>query len=341
MSRWSLVVGVVGASVMLVRLPRIVALLAARSTEGVIAATCAVMLPVAAFVAWRWSRSPSAKPPARSVRARLMENRHFGLGAGVVLLLCYAAVIAPVLSSFDPNAQPDLLGAATLAPSLTHPFGTDFYSRDLLSRMLYGARWSLGIAFIAVALLVGVGTAVGLLAGLAGGAVDSLLMRLVDAGLAIPRVLLLLVIAALWGNLGFLALAALLGLTGWFGVSRIVRAEVLSLKQRAFLAAAQALGIGRWRLILHHLLPNLVAPITVTTALGVGNIVLIEASLSYLGIGARPPDPGWGNIIREGHELILSAPWISIFPGLAIFLTVLGFSLAGDGLRAALNPRSS
>ena len=145
---------------------------------------------------------------------------------------------------------------------------------------------------------------------------------------------------ALWGNLGFLPLAAILGLTGWFGVSRIVRAEVLSLKERTFLAAARALGVGRLRLISRHLLPNLVAPITVSAALGVGNIVLIEASLSYLGIGAAPPDPGWGNIIREGHDLILSAPWISVFPGIAIFLTVAGFSLVGDGLRAALNPRS-
>jgi peptide/nickel transport system permease protein len=174
-----------------------------------------------------------------------------------------------------------------------------------------------------------------------GGIVDSVLMRMVDGGLAIPRVLLLLVVAALWGNLGFFPLAVLLGLTGWFGVSRIIRAEVLSLKERTFLAAARALGLSQPRLVVRHILPNLVAPVTVTAALAVGNIVLIEASLSYLGIGARPPDPGWGNIIREGHELIFSAPWISIFPGAAIFLTVVGFSLIGDGLRTVLNPRAS
>ena len=338
MTRWLLVISAASSAVLVLRLGRIWELLGTRSIGSVVPAACAVLSPVVALWALRWSLSAAAVPPVRSTRARLLESRHFLFGTGVVLLLCYAAIIAPVLSSFDPNAQPDILGAATLAPSLAHPFGTDFYSRDLLSRMLYGARWSLGIAFIAVALLVAVGSAIGVLAGLAGGPVDSVLMRVVDAGLAIPRVLLLLVIAALWGNLGFLPLAALLGLTGWFGASRIVRAEVLSLKERTFLAAAEALGIGRLRLITRHLLPNLLAPITVTAALGVGNVVLVEASLSYLGIGASPPDPGWGNIIRDGHELILSAPWISIFPGLAIFLTVVGFSLVGDGLRAALNP---
>lgn len=340
MRRLSLAIAIAGAAVVVLRFPRIMELFSSGAAGSIVAAVCAVLVPPAAGLAWHWNRRPGARP-SESRTARLLDNRQFVLGTGVVALLTYAAVIAPVLSSFDPNTQTDLLGAATLAPSLQHPFGTDFYSRDLFSRMLYGARWSLGIALVAVTLVVVVGTSVGVIAGVTGGIVDSVLMRMVDGGLAIPRVLLLLVVAALWGNLGFFPLAVLLGLTGWFGVSRIIRAEVLSLKERTFLAAARALGISQLRLVVRHILPNLVAPVTVTAALGVGNIVLIEASLSYLGIGARPPDPGWGNIIREGHELIFTAPWISIFPGAAIFLTVIGFSLVGDGLRTALNPRAS
>ena len=340
MRRLSLAIAIAGSAVVVLRFPRIMELFGSGAAGSIVAAACAVLVPVATGMTWHRSRRPGTRPLGSST-ARLLDNRQFVLGTGVVALLTYAAVIAPVLSSFDPNIQTDLLGAATLAPSLQHPFGTDFYSRDLLSRMLYGARWSLGIAFVAVALLVAVGTSVGVIAGVTGGIVDSVLMRMVDGGLAIPRVLLLLVVAALWGNLGFFPLAVLLGLTGWFGVSRIIRAEVLSLKERTFLAAARALGLSQPRLVVRHILPNLVAPVTVTAALAVGNIVLIEASLSYLGIGARPPDPGWGNIIREGHELIFSAPWISIFPGAAIFLTVVGFSLIGDGLRTVLNPRAS
>ena len=258
----------------------------------------------------------------------------------MVTALCLAAGFAPVLSAHDPLAQPDLVTGTNLAPSFAHPFGTDAYSRDVLSRLLHGARWSLSVALAAVVLLVMTGTLVGVLAGLSGGAIDMVLMRLVDAGLAFPRILLLLVVATLWRNLDLLALAVILGLTGWFGLSRIVRAEVLSLRHRPFVAAARALGMGRWRMIARHILPNLAGPITVTAALGVGNIVLIEASLSYLGIGASIPDPAWGSIVRESHELLAASPWTAIFPGLAIFVTVAGFSLVGDGLRTALNPQA-
>ena len=338
MTRWLLTAGILAALTVIIRFGRIVHLLATPSPETIAPALSALALPVLAFAGWRWSRRT---PVGREGWHRLARNRTFLWGSGIVALLCLSALLAPVLTSYDPNVfQPDLLRGQTQPPSLAHPFGTDFFSRDMLSRVLHGARWSLGIAVVSVALLVVVGTVVGLTAGLAGGAVDVVLMRMVDGGLAIPRILLLLVIAAMWGNLSFLALATLLGLTSWFGLSRIVRAEVLSLRGRPFVAAAEALGVGRGRLILRHLLPNLAAPISVTAALGVGNIILIEASLSYLGLGAPPPDPGWGNIIRDGFDSLLSAPWVAFFPGVAIFLTVVGFSLIGDSLRSALDPRA-
>ncbi len=339
MTRWFMVAFVSTALLVVVRLGRIVELITHPSLDTIGTVAVALALPVAALLGWRWSRTRPT-PRASGVLDRLAARRSFLVGSGMVIGLCVAAVLAPVLSSWDPNVQPDILGSATLAPSLAHPFGTDFFSRDVLSRVLHGARWSLGVAGVSVFLLVVVGTLVGVTAGLAGGATDAVLMRIVDAGLAMPRILLLLVIAALWGNLSFLHLTMLLGLTSWFGLSRIVRAEVLSLRQRPFVTAAEALGTGRWRLVTNHLLPNLAAPITVTAALGVGHIVWLEASLSYLGVGAPPPDPGWGNIIRESTEVILTAPWVAFFPGVAIFITVAGFSLVGDSLRAALNPRT-
>ncbi len=339
MTRWFLIAFVSTALLVIVRIGRIVELISRPSLDTIGPVVVAFAIPVAALLGWRWSRArPTAS--AAGVFNRLTAQRSFLIGLGIVVALCVAALLAPVLSSWDPNAQPDILGSATLSPSLAHPFGTDFFSRDVLSRVLHGARWSLGVAGVSVLLLMVMGTLVGMTAGLTGGATDVILMRVVDAGLAMPRILLLLVIAALWGNLSFLSLATLLGLTSWFGLSRIVRAEVLSLRQRPFVTAAEALGTGRWRLITNHLLPNIAAPITVTAALGVGHIVLMEASLSYLGVGAPPPDPGWGNIIRESTDVILTAPWVAFFPGVAIFLTVAGFSLIGDSLRAALNPRS-
>ncbi len=249
-------------------------------------------------------------------------------------------MLAPILSSFDPTAQLDLATGQLRPPSWRHPFGTDFYSRDLLSRVLFGARISLAIALLSVALSVTVGTAVGLLAGFAGGAVDTLLMRFVDAALAVPRVFLLLVFLSLWGHVGILGLVLILGLTSWFDTSRIVRAEVLSLRTREFIVATRALGLGGIRVAARHLLPNVMGPVIVSATLGIGQIVLIEAGLSYLGVGVRPPTPSWGTMIAEGQQWLTAAWWIAAFPGLAIVVTVIGFSLLGDGLRDALDPRA-
>ncbi len=271
---------------------------------------------------------------------RFLAQRRARLGLALVGVLCVMALAAPWLTSHDPTAQLDLVHGRLLPPSAAHPFGTDDLSRDLFSRVLYGARISLTIAVFSVLVSVGIGTAVGLMAGLAGGVVDTLLMRSVDAALAIPRVFLLLVVLALWENVGVAGLIAILGLTSWLDASRIVRAEVLSLKARAFMAAARALGFGSHRLALRHLLPNVAAPVIVAATLGIGQIVLVEAGLSYLGIGVPPPTPSWGSIIADGQRQLAAAPWMATIPGVAIAVTVVGFSLLGDGLRDALDPRT-
>jgi peptide/nickel transport system permease protein len=243
------------------------------------------------------------------------------LGLLLVGALVLLAVFAPLLSGYDPAAQPDLVTRSYAPPSLAHPFGTDFYSRDLFSRVLHGARISLA-------------------AGMAPGWVDALLMRLVDAALAIPRIFLVLVVVGLWNDIGLLGLVLILGLTSWFDTTRLVRAEVLSLRSREFIHAARALGFGAARIMGRHVLPNVASPVVVSATLGIGQMILLEAGLSYLSVGIRPPTPSWGQMIAEGQTAMHAAPWVAVFPGLAIVLTVLGFSLIGDGMRRALDPRA-
>lgn len=266
---------------------------------------------------------------------------HRGARVGLLLLavLVAGAVLAPVISPYDPVHQLDLATKQLLSPRLAHPFGTDFYSRDVLTRVLHGARISFTIAALSISLSVTIGTAIGLVAGLAGGWVDALLMRLVDAALSIPRIFLILVILTLWDRLGVAGLITVLGLTSWFGTSRIVRAEVLSLRRRDFVIAARSLGVGSGGIILRHLLPNVAAPVIVAATLGMGQVILIEAGLSYLGVGVSEPTASLGRMIRDGYDQILTAPWVSIFPGLVIVLTVFGFSLVGDGIRDTIDPR--
>ncbi len=261
------------------------------------------------------------------------------LGITLVSLLAIVAIIAPLIAPYDPTVPLDLATLRNAAPSFAHPLGTDLYSRDLLSRLLYGARISLLIGLLAVAISVSVGTSVGLVAGFSGGVIDIVLMRIVDAGLAIPKIFILLVVLALWEDVTVAVLIGILGFTGWFGVSRIARAEVLSAREREYVAAARALGAGPIRLIARHILPNIAAPIIVAATLGVGQVILVEAGLSYLGVGVPPPQPSWGNIIRDGQDLIRTAPWISTTAGLAIVLTVVAFSILGDGVRELLDPR--
>ncbi len=273
------------------------------------------------------------------IRLPSFRRRDVGIGAGLIGLLCVGAALAPLLTAYDPSTQIDLVSRQYAAPSLTHPFGTDFYSRDVLSRVLFGARISISIAAIAVFLSVTLGTVVGIAAGWVGGWVDSSLMRVVDAGLAIPRIFLVLMVVALWPELGTIGLVLVLGLTSWFDTSRIIRAEVLSLRSRTFVEAARALGLGPLRTIVRHVVPHLAAPMSVTVALGIGQMILLEAGLSYLGLGVRPPTPSWGQMIAEGQAALRVAPWVAVFPGVAVVITVLAFSLLGDGLRRHFNPR--
>lgn len=284
----------------------------------------------------------AAAPP---VSGRSMIERLWADGRGRAALLVLAvmlllALLAPVIAPYDPAAQPDIIGLQSRPPSLAHPFGTDIFSRDVLSRVLYGARVSLGIAFVAVFVAVAVGTAWGAIAGFVGGPLDAVMMRIVDALLAIPRLLLILALVVFWDALPVSALVAILGLTGWFGLSRLVRAEVLSLSQRDFVLSARSLGAGRRRILLRHLLPNVVSPIVVAATLGVGNVILLEAGLSYVGVGVQPPTPSWGNIIQDATGRLAELWWLSLFPGLAIVATVMAFNAIGDALRDAVDPRA-
>jgi len=274
------------------------------------------------------------------VSNRFLSGTRARVGLALVGLLLLLALLAPLFTSYDPTAQIDLATRQLLPPSMAHPMGTDFFSRDMLSRVLFGARISLTIAVFTILVSITIGTLVGMWAGWSGGVVDTVLMRLVDAALAIPRVFLLLVVLALWRNVGLVGLILVLGTTSWFDTARLVRAEVLSLKAREFVVATRALAFRAPRVAWRHLLPNVAAPVIVSATLGVGQIVLLEAGLSYLGIGVRPPIPSWGNMIADGQAHLATAWWITAFPGLAIMLTVVGFSLIGDALRDAMDPRS-
>jgi peptide/nickel transport system permease protein len=260
-------------------------------------------------------------------------------GALLLVIVVVTAIVGPWLLP-DPLAQPDIL-AGSMPPGLGHPFGTDQLNRDVLSRVVTGARISLGVALLAVALSMTLGAAVGLVSGYLGGVVDAALMRLVDGALAIPRLFILLMVLAVWERVPVLALILLIGATGWFATSRIVRGEVLRLREETYVRAAEALGARRRRIIFRHLLPNVLGPLLVTATLAVGDVILLEAGLSFLGLGIQPPMPSWGGMILDSKEVLVSAPWAGIFPGLAIVITVLSANLFGDALRDAVDPRSA
>ena len=261
------------------------------------------------------------------------------VGALILLIVAVTAIVGPWVLP-DPLSQPDIL-AGSMPPGLGHPFGTDQLNRDILSRVVTGARISLSVALLAVALSMTLGAAVGLVSGYLGGVVDAALMRLVDGALAIPRLFILLLVLAVWERVPVLALILLIGATGWFATSRIVRAEVLRLREEAYVRAAEALGARRRRIIFRHLLPNVIGPLLVTATLAVGDVILLEAGLSFLGLGIQPPLPSWGGMILDSKEVLVSAPWAGIFPGLAIVITVLSANLFGDALRDAVDPRGA
>jgi len=255
------------------------------------------------------------------------------IGGAIVAALVVLAVAAPWLATHAVDVVN--LPEALQAPSAAHWMGTDSLGRDLYSRLVFGARISLlvGVGAVGVAVLVGV--LVGLLAGWFGGWVDAVLMRVVDIMLCFPTFFLLLAIVAMVGQ-SVLNIILIIGLTGWMGVARLVRAEALSLKEREFIQAARILGAGSWRIMWRHLLPNALSPVLVSTTLGIGSAILVESGLSFLGLGVQPPTPSWGNLLIDAKGTLGVAWWQTVYPGMAILVTVLGFNLLGEGLRERL-----
>jgi peptide/nickel transport system permease protein len=267
---------------------------------------------------------------------RFRTNGFAMAGLAVVLLLFLVSFLAPYLTPYDPSTIDAY--HVLLPPSAAHWMGTDELGRDVLTRTLYGARISLKVGFVAVGIAMVIGTVVGLVAGYYGGWTDSVLMRFVDIMLCFPTFFLILaVIALLEPSIWYIML--IIGITGWMGVARLVRAEVLSIKERDYVMAARSIGASDLRIIFRHILPNASAPVLVAATLGVAGAILTESALSFLGIGVQPPTPSWGNILTSGKDYLEFAWWLSLFPGLAILVTVLAYNLLGEGIRDALDPR--
>ncbi|MGK7345748.1 MAG: ABC transporter permease [Candidatus Nitrospinota bacterium M3_3B_026] len=258
------------------------------------------------------------------------------LGAAIVALLFVVAVFAPVIAPHDP-AKIDT-SRLFLPPSLEHPCGTDDLGRDVFSRMVYGARISLSVGFVAVGIATLIGLVIGAVAGYFGGWLDEIMMRFTELMMTIPTFFLILAVIAMLEP-SIYNIMIVIGATGWMGVARLVRAEFLSLKRREFVAAAEAIGATDFMIIMKHILPNAISPVLVSATLGVAGAILTESALSFLGIGVQPPTPSWGNILTLGKDNIEFAWWLSVFPGLAILVTVMGYNLLGEGIRDAMDPR--
>lgn len=277
--------------------------------------------------------------PRVGVRA---DRRHRGLTVGGILVGAFAlsALLAPWLSPYDPAAVPSALSQGMLRPpDPSHPFGTDALGRDLLSRVLHGGRVSLALG-LGVEVVAGViGLLVGLLAGYYGGWRDSLLMRVTDVVMAFPSLILAIGLIAVFERPGLDKVALVLIALGWTTIARVVRGETLSLKERDYVQAARALGIGHGTILFRHILPNAVGPVIVTATIGIGSNMIAEAGLSFLGLGAQSPTISWGTMLADGQTFLTSAPWVAFFPGAALLLAVLGINLLGDALRDLLDPR--
>ena len=278
-----------------------------------------------------------SKAALESGLRRFARHRRAVTGLGLLFVLLVLTLLTPLIVPHDPSAIETAV--RLLPPSVSHPMGTDDLGRDVLSRVLYGGRISLLIGFLAVLIAVCLGTAIGAVAGYAGGWIDAVLMRLVDLFLSFPRIVLLITVVAVFEP-SIALIVLVLGLTGWMGVSRLVRGQVLSVKEREFVQAARALGFGGARILGRHILPGVLTPVIVAATLGIGNAILAEAALSYLGLGVPPDVASWGNIIRSGADRMVDAWWITLFPGLAIVFTVMSLNLVGDGLRDALDPKT-
>lgn len=259
-------------------------------------------------------------------------------GATLILIMFAMAVFAPIVAPHDPF-KTDLSADAKLQPpSRAHWLGTDDLGRDVASRMIYGARVSLTVGLVAVAIMMLIGVTLGAIAGYYGRWPDAVIMRVVEIMLCFPTIFLILMILAFLGP-SIINVMVVIGLTSWAGLCRLVRAEFLSLKERDYVLAARALGASNWRIIFRHILPNATAPIFVSATLSVGAAILTESALSFLGLGVQIPTPSWGNVLTTGKYYIESAWWLTLFPGLAILITVLSYNMLGEGLRTLLDPR--
>jgi peptide/nickel transport system permease protein len=278
---------------------------------------------------------------------RFMRNRLAVIGMVILLIMVMGAIFAPIIvhetAAVHPaiDVHPEI---ALQAPSLAHPLGTDFVGRDQLARLLYGARVSLLVGFVSMLVAIGLGVIAGSLAGFFGGFIDNLLMRIADAFLAVPLYIILFVISAFWvaggsGSIGKVIL--LLGAFSWANTARIVRGEILSLREREYVTAARAQGVSNLRIIARHILPNALGPIIVSATLLIGGNIVTESTLSFFGFGVQPPDASWGNMLADSQAYFYSDPILIYAPGLAILLTVLSFNLMGDGLRDAFDPYTS
>ncbi len=308
-----------------------------------------ITLPVAlVLLYWRAYRlafprelSDDERNSNQAIFFRTLTRNRTGMlgffGAATMFLL---VLLTPMIAPFDPDAID--VGPKLGAPGFDFLLGTDEFGRDMFSRLLYGGRISLAIGFVAVSIAATIGTTVGAVAGYFGGWIDGVLMWFVDLLLSLPRLVLLLAIVGLidvQDEARIFLIVAILGLTGWPGVSRIVRSQVLSLKQQDFIQAARALGFSSSRIVFRHLVPNAFAPVIVYCSLAIGGTILAEAGLSFLNLGVRPPTSTWGTLVNDGREPLRLAPWIATFPGLAIVWAVMSFNLLGDGLRDALDPK--
>ena len=272
----------------------------------------------------------------RIIGRRFSRNTLSLIGAIAVVILVCVSILAPFISPYDPTTI-DVYNVLS-PPSREHPLGTDELGRDLLSRIIWGSRVSLKVGFVAVGIALCIGTLIGAVAGFYGGKVDAVLMRFVDIMLAFPTFFLILAVIAILEPSIF-TIMAVIGITSWMDVARLVRAEFLTLKERDFVDAAKAAGVSNPRLIFKHLLPNALSPVFVAATFGIAGAILVESGLSFLGLGVQPPEPSWGNILTSGKDNIEVAWWLSLYPGLAILITVLSYNLVGEGLRDALDPR--
>jgi peptide/nickel transport system permease protein len=258
------------------------------------------------------------------------------VGLIILIPMFFCALFAPFVSLHNP-IEPDLKNVLS-PPSFSHPFGTDTLGRDVFARVVYGSRISLLVGFVSVGIATLIGLFIGSISGYYGGMIDELIMRFVDLMMCFPTFFLILAVIALlepsiWN------IMIVIGLTNWMGIARLVRAEILSIKSKEFVLAAKAQGFSEYRIIFKHVLPNALSPVYVVATLGIGGAILTESALSFLGIGIQPPTPSWGNILTQAKDNIEVAWWLSLYPGLAIFLTVMGYNLFGEGLRDIFDPR--